>query len=263
MPKGYTISAVILSLNSEKKIPACLESLVGWADEIIVVDGESKDRTGAIASKYGAKFYSHEFLGEFSKERNFGIERATKEWVLQLDSDEVVSAGFKEACNRILPSTDCAAFKFLRKNCFLGHFFTYGGWYHHSQHLLKKGLAHYEGRVHERMIVNGKVGQLPADILHFPFDSISEFIERQNRYTDLQAQDIIDEEVTLDIKKIKYNITWKPLKLFKKMYWSKKGYKEGMHGLIFSILFSYVHFLKWAKVWERIGGKKGDTESKT
>jgi hypothetical protein len=100
------------------------------------------------------------------------------------------------------------------------------------------------------MIVNGEVGELNADILHFPFDTISEFIDRQNRYTDLQAKDILDEEKEMDIKKIKYNLTWKPLKLFKKMYFNKKGYKEGLPGLVFSILFSWVHFVKWAKVWE-------------
>ena len=252
MPKGYTLSAVVLSCNSEKKISHCLESLVGWADEIILVDGESSDATAAIAQKFGAKVYSHKFLGAFSHERNFGIEKATSEWVLQLDSDEVVSEDFKNKCDAVLPGAKYVAFKFLRKNSFLNHPFTHGGWYHWSQHLLKRGFAHYEGRVHERMIVNGEVGKLSADILHFPFDSITEFIDRQNRYTDLQAQDIIDTETDLDIKKIKYNLTWKPLKLFKKMYLNKKGYKEGIYGLIFAILFSFVHFLKWVKVWEKL-----------
>lgn len=252
MPKDYTISAVVLSRNSQNKISACLTSLRGFADEIILVDGESKDATVAIAQKFGAQVYSHKFLGAFSLERNFGIEKATSVWVLQLDSDEVVSEDFKNKCNATLPHTSHAAFKFLRKNSFLGHPFTYGGWYHYSQHLLKKGLAHYEGRVHERMVVEGTVGEIAADILHFPFDSITEFVDRQNRYTELQAQDILDTESPLDIKKIKYNLTWKPLKLFKKMYLNKKGYKEGIYGLIFSILFSYVHFLKWVKVWEKL-----------
>ncbi|MDP2923646.1 MAG: hypothetical protein Q8O30_08025 [Candidatus Omnitrophota bacterium] len=169
---------------------------------------------------------------------------------LRLDSDEVVSEEFKNKCNEILPVTSCAAFKFLRKNSFLGHTFACGGWYHWSQHLFKKGLAHYEGRVREKMVVNGEVGNIEADILHFPFDNLAEFIDRQNRYTDLQAQDIIDTE-PVTIKKIKYNLTWKPLKLFKKMYLNKKGYKEGRHGFIFAVLFSWVHFLKWAKVWEK------------
>jgi ADP-heptose:LPS heptosyltransferase len=272
MPKGYTISAVVLAHNSEKKIAKCLESLKGWADEIIIVDGESTDSTARIAESFGAKVYSHKFLGAFSAERNFGSDKAKSEWVLQLDSDEIVSAEFKKKCDEVLPDTKYAAFKFRRKNVFLGHEFRYGGWYHWSQHMFKKGRAHYEGRVHEKMIVDpstgsgsipsigrgmdGEVGELDADILHVPFDSISEFIDRQNRYTELQAKDIIDQEKELTRKMIVYNLKVKPAKLFRKMYFKNKGYKEGVYGLVFSILFSWVHFLKWAKVWELVKDKK-------
>jgi glycosyltransferase involved in cell wall biosynthesis len=250
MPKGHTLSAVILTYNSQEKINKCLESLSGWADEIIVVDGNSTDNTVKIAEELGARVYAHPFLGAFSEERNFGTDKATSKWVLQLDSDEVVTDGFKKLCDQVLPSTKYAAFKFKRKNYFLGHYFKHGGWDHWSLHLFKKGFAHYEGRVHEKMIVNGEIGQLDAEVLHYPFETISEFIQRQNRYTDLQAQDIIDIEKDLTIQKIRYNLTIKPLKLFKKMYLNKKGYKEGLYGFIFSLLFSWVHFLKWAKVWE-------------
>ncbi len=256
MPNNYSISAVILSKNSEKKIEKCLSSLKGWADEILLVDGGSTDQTADIAKRYGAKVHVHPFSGSFAEERNFGTDKASSEWVLQLDSDEIVTDNFKKKCDEILPKTECAAFKFRRKNVFLGHEFTYGGWYHWSQHLFKKGCARYEGRVHEKMIVNGDIGLIDADMLHVPFDNISEFIERQNRYTDLQASDIIDQEKDLTIKKIKYNLKVKPAKLFKKIYLNKKGYKEGIHGLIFAILSSYVHFLKWAKVWERVKNRK-------
>jgi glycosyltransferase involved in cell wall biosynthesis len=256
MSKTYTISAVILSKNSKDRIADCIKSVIGWADEVIVVDGESTDGSIEIAAKLGANVFSHKFLGAFSSERNFGTDQAKSDWVLQLDSDEIVTNELKELCDKTLPSTKCAAFKFLRKNTFLGHAFTYGGWYHYSQHLFKRGQARYEGRVHEKMIVTGTIGELPADVLHFPFDSITQFIDRQNRYTDLQAQDIIDTEVDIDIKTVKYNLTWKPLKLFKKMYLNKKGYKEGIYGLIFAILFSWVHFLKWLKVWEKLYSKK-------
>lgn len=252
MPKGYSLTAVVLSFNSAKKIPACLDSLRGWVDEIIVIDGDSRDNTRQIAESYGASFYTHSFLGAFSEERNFGAEKAKGDWVLQLDSDEVLTREFKNLCDSVLSSTQYRAFKFKRKNFFLGHPMLHGGWHHWSQHLYKKGFAHYEGRVHETMIVDGQVGQIEADILHYPFDSIAEFLDRQNRYTDLQVQDIIDTEKGLSLKKIRYNLTWRPLKLFKKMYWDKRGHKDGMYGLIFSVLFALVHFLKWVKVWEKV-----------
>ncbi len=256
MPKNYSLSAVILSKNSEKKIEKCLASISGWADEIILVDGGSTDSTVKIAERFGAHVHSHKFLGSFAEERNFGTAKASGEWVLQLDSDEIITGDFKRKCDEILPETRFAAFKFRRKNVFLGHEFTYGGWYHWSQHLFRKGRARYEGRVHEKMTVDGDVGYLDADILHMPFDSISEFLERQNRYTDLQAADIIDQEKELTLKKIKYNLKVRPAKLFRKIYFNKKGYKEGIHGLVFAILSSYVQILKWAKVWERIKNRK-------
>ncbi|OGW77863.1 MAG: hypothetical protein A3C51_06720 [Omnitrophica bacterium RIFCSPHIGHO2_02_FULL_46_20] len=256
MTKNYSLSAVILSKNSEKKIEKCLSSLKGWADEIILVDGGSADDTVKTAERFNARIYSHQFLGSFAEERNFGTDKASNEWVLQLDSDEIITDSFKKKCDAAIPETKYAAFKFRRKNIFLGREFTHGGWYHWSQHLFKKGRARYEGRVHEKMIVDGDVGYLDADILHIPFDSISEFIERQNRYTDLQAADIIDQERELTLKKVKYNLKVKPAKLFRKIYFNKKGYKEGIHGLVFSILSSYVHFLKWSKVWERIKNRK-------
>lgn len=251
MMKKYKISAVVLSRNSAGKIEKCLASLAGWADEIIVVDGESTDDTAKIAVKFGARLHSHKFLGAFSAERNFGSDKAAGEWVLQLDSDEIVSDEFKRKCDEVLPATHCAAFKFRRKNVFLGHEFRYGGWYHWSQHLFRKGMARYEGRVHEKMLVDGEVGYIDADILHIPFDSISEFIERQNRYTDLQAADIIDQEGDLGPGNVRYNLRVKPVRLFRKIYFNKKGYREGLYGLIFAALSSWVHFLKWAKVWER------------
>ncbi len=256
MSKQYSLSAVVLSKNSEKKIEKCLLSIAGWADEIILVDGGSTDGTIKIAENYKARVYSHKFLGSFAEERNLGADKASGEWILQLDSDEVVTEDFKKKCDEILPRTKFAAFKFKRKNVFIGHEFRYGGWYHWSQHLFKKGFARYKGRVHENMIVDGEVGHIDADILHVPFDSISEFIERQNRYTDLQAQDIIDTEKDLGIKKIKYNLRTKPLKLFKKIYLNKKGYREGIYGFVFALLFSWVHFMKWAKVWEKVRGRK-------
>jgi ADP-heptose:LPS heptosyltransferase len=256
MAKGYSLSAVVLSRDSEKKIGKCLESLAGWADEIIVVDGASTDNTAQIAHGFGAAVYSHPFFGSFAEERNFGTDKAKSEWVLQLDSDEIVSAEFKKMCDQILPGTSCAAFKFRRKNVFLGHEFRHGGWYHWSQHLFKKGKARYEGRVHEKMIVDGEIGYIDAHLLHIPFDSISEFVDRQNRYTELQARDILDSEKDLTARKVKYNLRKKPLKLFRKIYFNKKGYKEGFYGLVFALLSAWVHFLKWAKVWELIREKK-------
>ena len=244
------LSVVVLTKNEQEKIERCLNS-VAWADEIVIVDGFSTDRTVEICKRYKTKIVQHRFEGDFGQERNIGIDNASGDWVLQLDADEVVTEGLHTAITKVLEQErEFAAYKFLRKNFFMGHFMRYGGWYHHSLHFLKKGFARYEGKVHHELIVNGKIGVLDAEIEHYPFDNFSQFIERHNRYTNLEAKEIVDLKRYGDEKNVRYQIRIKTVKRFWKFYVIKKGYKEGIHGLIFSILFAWVHFIKWIKVWE-------------
>ena len=253
------LSVVILAKNEEDKIRNCLES-VKWADEIVIVDGLSTDRTVDICKEYGAKIVAHAFGGDFGEERNLGNENCSGDWILQLDGDEVVTEGFKEKVMEILNGKyDYTAYKFLRKNIFLGRFMRYGGWYHYSSHFFKRGCATYKGKVHHKLISSdGRIGKLEADVEHYPFQNISQLVSRQNRYTGIEAQEILDLSGKLPDKEIRYNIKVKPAKLFWKFYVKKKGYREGMHGFIFSVLFALVHFLKWAKYWELVRDTSGD-----
>jgi glycosyltransferase involved in cell wall biosynthesis len=249
------LSVVILTKNEEDRIRTCLES-IKWVDEIVLVDGESTDRTIDIAKEYGAKIVSHKFGGDFGEERNIGIDNSSGDWILQLDADEVVTEGFRKRVEEILNGDyGPTAYKFIRKNTFLGKFMRYGGWYHYSPHFFKKGYARYKGRVHHHLIADGEIAKLEEEIEHNPFDNITELIGRQNRYTNLEAQEIFDLRGKIDEKEIRYNIKLKPVKLFWKFYVKKKGYKEGMHGFIFSVLFAWVHFLKWVKYWELVREK--------
>ena len=249
------LSVVVLTKNCADKLTNCLES-VKWADEIIIVDGGSTDGTLDIAHKYADKIINSKFEG-FGAERNKGAMEASGDWVLELDADEVVTDAFRGRMTRILRGEDegCAAFKFRRKNSFLGRTMMRGGWYHYSAHLFKKGSAHYEGDIHEKLLVNGKMGKIEENIEHYPFDSMAEFLQRQNRYTTLQAKEMFKENPAIELKTVMYNLKWKPLKLFYKMYVKKLGCLEGMQGLVFSVMFAWVHFLKWAKYWELQQGK--------
>jgi glycosyltransferase involved in cell wall biosynthesis len=249
------LSVVILTKNEEDKIRKCLES-VKWADEVILVDGFSTDRTADIAKECGAKVIQHKFEGDFGEERNIGIDNSSGDWILQLDADEVVTEGFKNKVTDILNGNyRHTAYKFLRKNIFLGRFMRYGGWYHYSSHFFKKGHARYKGRVHHHLIADGEIAPLDVEIEHYPFASVADLITRQNRYTTIEAQEILELEGKLDEKKIRYNIKVKPVKLFWKFYVKKRGYREGMHGFVFSVLFAWVHFLKWVKYWELVREK--------
>jgi len=131
MPRE-TITAVILTKNVEGMIERCLKSIL-WMDEIILIDGGSVDRTLEIAKKYNAKVIVHPFSGDFGEERNLGNAYAVCDWIIQMDADEVMSAGLRRAIEEILNSNsrEYVGYKFRRKNFFLGHFMKHGGWDHY------------------------------------------------------------------------------------------------------------------------------------
>ncbi len=244
------LSVVIITKNAADKIRNCMES-IKWVDEIVIVDGHSTDGTVEIAKEYTDKVIDSEFDG-FGNERNKGAEAASGDWILQLDADEVVTDAFKARLERLLGGEDsgCVSFKFRRKNIFFGRPMMKGGWYHYSAHMFRKGRAHYEGDIHEKLIVNGKQGMMEEGVEHYPFFTVSEFIKRQNRYTNLQSGEMYTEDPDIPEKTVLFNLKKKPRKLFWKMYIKKGGCEEGMHGLVFSMLFAWVHFVKWAKYWE-------------
>ncbi len=245
-----TLTAVILTKDEAGQIRECLER-IRWVDEIVVVDGESTDGTPEICRSYGARVVTHRFEGDFGQERNIGNEHATKDWVLQLDADDRVTEEFHQAALRVLEGNlPHAAYRFRRKNCFLGHWMRHGGWYHYSLHFFQRGKARYRGRVHHELLVDGSIGTLEAPIEHHPFSSLEQFLDRQNRYTTLEAQELFERHGAMPEKDLRYQIMVKPAKLFWKLYVKKQGFREGMYGLMFSGLFSFVHFIKWAKYWE-------------
>ena len=253
MKKKLTV--VVTTKNEEDKIRKCLES-VKWADQIVIVDGYSTDKTLDICREYGAKIVQNKFDGNFDKERNIGIDNATGDWILQLDADEIVTAGFRKDIENVL-NTDGGfnAYKFKRKNYFLGHPMIYGGWYHDSLHFFKRGFARYKGKIHETLIVDGKIGQLKGEVEHYPFKSITQFIARHDGYSAREALYVYEQRGIVSKKEIEYNLRIKPLKLFWKFYVKKQGFREGVYGLVFSVLYAWVHFLNWAKYWELIKNK--------
>ena len=253
------LTVLLLTKNEEAKLARCLES-VRWADEVVVVDGQSTDRTRDIARQYGATVIERPFSGSFAEERNAGLAAATGDWVLQMDADEQVSPGLRAAIERLLrEGSPHAALKLRRRNEFLGREMRYGGWYHYHTALFRRPLARYEGLVHERLQIQGTLGVLEADLCHAPFQSIAQFIDRQNRYTSLQASELLTRHGRLPLPHVMRKLWARPLKLFIKFYLKKQGCREGMHGLVFSLLFAWVDFLIWAKYWELAWASSEDT----
>jgi len=251
------ITAAIITKNEEKNISSCIQTVKDWADEVIVVDGYSNDNTASNAERLGAKVVKHRFEGDFSKERNVAQDNAQGDWVLHLDADERVTQEFKDAVDNVIDkSSEIDAYKFKRKNFFLGHAMLHGGFCHYIPNLVRRKTVRFEGALHERPAYKGKTGVIEADIEHYPFDSISQFVERHNRYSSVEAEKIYKEEGKSKLPEARKNITRRTFKLFWKMYVKKKGYKEGTYGLIFSVLFAVTNFLIWAKYWALC--QKGD-----
>ena len=251
------LTAVILTKNEEDKIARCIES-VKWADEVLVIDDESTDKTREIVQKLEVRVVINKSNGNFDAQRNIGIDNAKYDWILQMDADEIVTPLLRDKIRGMLNNPgNFSAFKFWRKNYFLGHFMQYGGEYDYWLRLFRKDKARYVGAdIHEKLKVDGKVGIINADIEHFAFSSVAQFIQRQNYYSSFESKALFEREGVFPLRIIGYNIKIKPLKIFWKTYIKKRGYKDGMYGLIWCILLSFRHVMIWAKYWEMIKDKK-------
>jgi len=252
------ITAAIITKNEEKNIAACIASVKGWADQILVVDGFSADRTVEIAEAEGAEVIQHKFEGSFAVERNIGMKRSVCDWVLHLDADDRVTEDFRNKVDEMIDASDgIDVYYFRRKSYFLGHFMEHGGWYHSIPNLTRKGVV-FKGELHERPEYSGKSAEINADIEHHPFDSISQFMERHNRYSTIESKRIFDESGTEKLSELRKNMVGRTFKIFWKIYVKKKGHKEGRHGLVFAALFAFMNFLVWAKYWELCQIKSGE-----
>jgi len=187
------------------------------------------------------------------KQRNIGIEHATGDWILQTESDEVFPNDAKEKIRKAIENPQgCVAFRVFRINCFLNYPLRYAGSRNHIIRIFKKGKSAYIGNsVHETLGVEGPVGDIDIEILHYSFTSIAHYIAKLNFFSDAESDIFLKEKNEVEIKEIKYRLTWKSLKLFWKLYIKKKGYKDGMHGLAWCVLCVIGPQVRWLKIWEK------------
>lgn len=261
-----TMAVVMMTKNEEARLAACLDRVAGWADEIVIIDDLSTDRTLEVARRYTDKVFAIPSNDDHYAQWNRGIERASSDWILHIDADEWVTPQLKRAIDEMRDDDPgCAAFRIMRKNFFLGRAMRYGGWYHPHLILFRKDKARCVGTgIHVQLKVNGSIGFLNADIEHYPFSSIAQFIDRQNHYTTVEAQVMRSERGNLNGPTFWFQAFWRPPKLFWKFYFKKKAHRDGWRGFVFSFLFAFAHFLLWAKCWENFqlsGKEQGHKES--
>ncbi|MFH0948844.1 MAG: glycosyltransferase family 2 protein [Elusimicrobiota bacterium] len=246
------ISVSIIAYNEEKNIKRCLES-VGWADEILMVDSGSTDATVEIAKKFGAKVFVKEWEG-YGAQKNFAIDKARNNWILSIDADEEVSPELQKEIKKIIKNPcNYAAFKIPRGLIFQGKFLRWGGCYPNYQiRLFHKNKARFNlALVHEKLIVDGKIGFLKGSLIHYSYKDLSDYFERFNRYTTLDAQKRFNNN-----KKFYFWYYIQSLLKFFYMYFLRLGFLDGLDGLNWAILSSFYTFVKFQKLKEMWDDKK-------
>ncbi len=254
------LSVVIAARNEAAEITDCFKSVEKLADEIILVDNESTDDTAKVAHNFGAKVYTHKNDPlHLNLSKNFGFTKAKESWILSLDADERVSP---ELAKDIIQITQgealrtqglplkTAAYQFPRQNIIFGRWIQHGLWYPDEQiRLFKKSRAQFPGvHNHEKLQVDGDIGQLSGHLIHYNYRTVSQYIKKINDvYSDNEV------EISLNAGK---TVTWPdairmPTSDFLTNFFAREGYKDGLHGLVLALLQAFYTFVVFAKIWEK------------
>jgi len=242
------ISAVVITLDEERNIRRCLESLI-WAGEIVVVDSGSTDATVEIAREYTDRVLTHPFE-DYVSQKNFALNQAAREWVLSVDADEVVTpellARIREVWLRERERYD--GFTVNRLSRFSGRWIRHCGWYPDRKlRLFRRSRGRWEGAdLHEKVRLDGPVMDLNADLLHYTYENLSENIGKIQSYSTIFARAQHDRGRRASL----WDLLARPPAKFLKSYLLKGGFLDGRHGLILSITATFYVFLKYAKLWE-------------
>jgi glycosyltransferase involved in cell wall biosynthesis len=251
MKNNSSISVIVFASNAERFIERCLSSL-DFAGEVIVIDIDSTDSTAQISKKMGATVIWHKSLGYVEPVRNFGISKASGTWILVLDADEEVSPTLAAHLVKLAKLDACDGYYLPRKNMIFGQFAQTAGWWPDIVlRFFKKGAVEWTSDIHSIPVTKGKIAEIPPDdslaIVHYNYQSVSEFVARYNRYTDIQVEE--------DLKKGKQiNSPDAVLKAFFEEFFSRmfyhKGISGGLIGTILSMLQSSSELVRASKLWE-------------
>ena len=244
------LSVVLITHNAAAQLPECLAS-VAFADEVVVVDSGSTDGTPEVAARYGARVVVKEWLG-FGRQKQFAVEQAAHDWVLCLDADERVSPELAASLVRALQAPATPVYRMARCNRFLGRWLRHGeGYPDWSLRLFDRRHARWsDDGVHEKVLYavspGTPLGTLAGDLLHESGEDLGRYLEKQNRYTALAAQELhrLGERAGLA------EIILSPLLRFFKFYLLRLGFLDGMPGLVHISIGCMNSFMKYAKLIE-------------
>jgi glycosyltransferase involved in cell wall biosynthesis len=244
-----TLSVIVVTLNEEERIRECLDS-VAWADEVIVVDAESQDKTAAIARELTDHVIVRPWPG-FAAQKNFALAQATGEWVLSLDADETVSPVLRAEIEGVLERGGSAGgYAVPRRNVFWGRWVRHGGLYPDWQvRLFRRERGRFvERAVHESVALDGAVARLTGHLDHRSYRDVADFLARADRYTSLAA----DEWLAAGRRsRPLVDMLVRPAGRFLGMYVARAGFLDGWRGFLLATLYAYYVLMRSAKIWER------------
>jgi glycosyltransferase involved in cell wall biosynthesis len=258
-----TLSVAMIAMNEEANLPRTLES-VRWADEIVVVDSGSKDRTLEIAQSFGARTIYHAFGGH-GEQKNVALDLCTSDWTLLLDADEVLSPALQDEIRRLLSCPDereppFDAYWIPRLNLYFGRWIRHGGFYPDRKlRLFKRGSARLSEGVgpHSTPQFTGHTGKLKGDLLHYAYPTLGIYLEHMNRYSsDIAPLLRNNGRTSRSLVAFLWNTVANPAATFVYNYFFRLGFLDGREGLILHINHSvYIHW-KFIKAWRLGQGKE-------
>lgn len=241
------ISAILITKNEERNVEACLASL-SFAEEIIVVDSGSTDGTEAICRNDPRVRWFPEAWKGFGAQKNSALERAGGPWVFSIDADERVTPELAQEISALDPAAPYAGYRVPRRSFFGERWVRHGGWYpDHTIRLWRNGAGRFDDRsVHEAVRVDGPVGTLRGDLLHYTYEDVSDFVERMNRYSSLGAEELL----RAGKRATGFDLLLRPPYTFFRMFVLRRGFLDGNLGLRLAALYAMYTFTKYVKAWE-------------
>jgi glycosyltransferase involved in cell wall biosynthesis len=237
------LSATIIAQDEERDVPGCIESLQGFCDEILVVDGGSRDRTRELAARLGARVLERPF-DDFARQHEFARTEARGEWVLSIDADERASPELRAAAFGA-----AAAYALPFKNHFRGVWLRHGGfWPDRHVRLFRRDACRYDPRraVHEKLIVTGPIARLDAPILHYTYDSLADCLAKMERYGEQAARMLHAQGARAGA----WDVAFRPLWRFVRGYLLRLGFLDGAPGAAMAWARAYEAFRRYALLWE-------------
>lgn len=246
------ISAALITYNEEDKIEACLESLKELCEDIVVLDSNSTDKTAELSRQFTDRVISEKWHG-YTRQKQMATDLAKHDWVLSLDGDEKLSSQLRQELMewKARPNDSCDSYRLPRLTYFMGRWIRHTTWYPDWQvRLFRKSKARWVGRnIHEGVKAEGLQGEFSGHLLHYTYSSISEYLVQLENFSSLAAIDYHEQGGKIGVARLVLS----PPTVFLKNYFVRAGFRDGIPGLVVSILASISTFFKYVKLWELQG----------